>query len=84
MNKKLKYALYLVGGVTFIYLAFVYKRANVDTGYGSTDIEKQILVTQVMALMGVPDNEANRGKYSKMSVEQLRKILSEVEPVKIE
>lgn len=75
MNKKVKYAMIGLGSAILIYLAFTYKRAYIDKGYGNEDVEKSILIDKILILNNLPNTKSNRAKYEIMSIAQLQKIL---------
>lgn len=76
MNKKLKYGMIAFGSAILIYLAFTYKRAYIDKGYGKESVEKEILIDKVLILYNLPNTPANRDRFEKMSVKQLNDILA--------
>jgi hypothetical protein len=75
MNKKVKYGMIALGSAILIYLAFTYKRAYIDKGYGNDSTEKSILIDKILILNNLPDTDQNRARFEKMSISELEKML---------
>lgn len=73
--KAKKIALISVMVVSLAYGGFLLKKAFFDKGYSSQDEEKEMLLTNYLIMIGEPDTPANRRKYRKLSLEQIKKEL---------
>ena len=61
--------------ITIGYGGYLLKKAFFDNGYSSKDEEKEMLLTNYLIVMGIPDTPANRRKYRNVSIEQIKKQL---------
>ena len=75
MKKTQKVAFTIVAIAFAIYVGFLVKKSFVDEGWSSEDEMKQDLLGKYVIKLGLPDTDANRKKYSKMTIEQLKKEL---------
>lgn len=73
--KAKKIALISVMVVSLAYGGYLLKKAFFDVGYSSEEEEKEMLLTNYLIVLGIPDTPANRKKYRSVSLEQIKKEL---------
>lgn len=71
--KKLLIGIATIGAV--IYGGYLIKKAFLDKGYQSKEDAKETLLSYYVLSLGLPDTKANRDKYRKMTLDQLKKEL---------
>jgi hypothetical protein len=57
------------------YGSYLLKKAFFDKGYSSEEQEKEMLLTNYLIVMGIPDTPANRRKYRNVSLAEIKKEL---------
>jgi hypothetical protein len=57
------------------YGSYLLKKAFFDKGYSSEEQEKEMLLTNYLIVMGIPDTPANRRKYRNLSLAEIKKEL---------
>lgn len=75
MNKTKKIIVTALAISALVYASFLIKKSFFDKGYYSDEDEKEVLLGYYVILQGLPNNKQNRGKYSNMSLDSLRKEL---------
>ena len=73
--KAKKIALISVMVISIAFGGYLLKKAFLDTGYSNQDEEKEMLLTNYLIVIGVPDTPANRKKYRSLTVQQIKKEL---------
>lgn len=73
--KAKKIALISVVAISLLYGAYLLKKSFFEKGYSSQDEEKQMLLTNYLIMIGERDTPANRIKYGKLPLEQIKKEL---------
>jgi hypothetical protein len=69
INKKNIY--WLLGGIAALYVLFVIKKAYVDKGYPSQEVEKEIMLGHYVIMKGLENTKTNRDKYRSMTLPEL-------------